>query len=159
MQFRIQHFLFAIAIAIVAVGCSPPSRQVTTADIRHIFTEHSNSFSELAAMLEEDKTVIDIDQYGEIGESVSLSRQKQYLKVRRDTRLPVRNVFCDRSDGQLTVNVFIDGWENFRLVYSTGDKPKELVLMCNECPTQLFEPISDGWFVGIIEELPKDSER
>ncbi|QDT75737.1 hypothetical protein [Lacipirellula limnantheis] len=89
-----------------------PVAQATTADVRNVFTERSNSLNELAAMLREDEQVLDIDKYGTIQERVSLGRHKQYLKVLREINIPVSTILCDRKEDQLTVNVFVDGWSN-----------------------------------------------
>jgi hypothetical protein len=150
MQLSIKHLLCTAAIA--AKGCTQPDLEVTTADIRNVFIENSRAFNELAAMLKADEEVEQIDEYGAIREPVSLNRHKRYLELLRDLKVPIRAVYCDRRDRQLTVNLFVDGWEKKRLVYSDEANPEELILLCNECPTQLFEPIAAGWFIGIIED-------
>jgi hypothetical protein len=150
MQLPIKHLLCAGAIA--ATGCTQPDSDVTTADIRNLFTENLRAFNELAAMLKEDEEVEQIDESRTIREAVSVDRHKRHLKVLRDLKVPVHTVYCDRSDRQLTVNLFVDGWEDKRLVYTNGPKPQELNLLCNECPSQLFESITGGWFVGIVDD-------
>lgn len=150
MQFRIKHLLFATVA--IAVGCSPPSLQETTADIRKAFMEHSELLSRMVEFVDEDKQVRGIGRYAESWQPVSSSRQTRLLKVLRDKGLPITDVMYDKTDGQLTVNVLVDGWNSKRLVYTNGSKPKEILLNCIKCPTQLFEPISDGWFIGIIDD-------
>jgi len=117
-----------------------------------VFTDNSNAFNELAAMLEDDEEVEEISGNGTIREPISLDRHKLYLKLLRGLKVPIHTVYCDRRDNQLTVNVFVEGWDKKRLVYTNETKPKELILLCNECPTQLFEPITGGWFIGVVDD-------
>ena len=157
MQFRIKHLLCVTMT--VAVGCSQPSTQrITTGDIRTAFAQHSELLSRMVEFVEEDKSIRKYGQYASFAQPDSSSRQRQLLKVLRDKGLPISDVIYDKTDGQLTVNFLVDGWNHMRLVYTNGSRPKEIILMCNECPTQLFEPISGGWFIGIIDDAALASD-
>ena len=156
MNSRIKHLLCAAAI--VAVGCTPPVAQVTTADIKKTFTENSELLSRMVEMVEKEKSARDYGQYVGFYHRFPPSPQKRLLEMLRDKGLPISDVMYDKTGGQLTVNFLVDGWKSMRLVYTNGNKPKEILLNCIDCPTQLFEPITDGWFIGIIDDSTKDSD-
>ncbi|QDT75738.1 hypothetical protein I41_49800 [Lacipirellula limnantheis] len=31
-------------------------------------------------------------------------------------------------------------------------------MLCMECPAQSFEPLENGWYIGIIDDSTKDSD-
>ena len=151
MHFRTAHLRLA-AVA-VAIGCSQPNPQATTAaDVKKAFAEQSELLSRMVQFVVEDKMELDYGQYIGVMQPNPASRPAALLKVLRDKGLPLTDVIYDKTDGQLTVHFLVEGWNSMRLVYTDGSKPREIVLLCNECPTQLFEPISDGWFIGIIDD-------
>lgn len=129
------------------------------ADIKKTFSENSELLSRMVEMVEEDKSARDYGQYVGFYQRFPSSPQKRLLEVLRDKGLAISDVMYDKRGGQLTVNFLVDGWKSMRLVYTNGSKPKEILLNCIECPTQLFEPITDGWFIGIIDDSTKDSDK
>jgi hypothetical protein len=157
MLVRIKHLLCAATI--VAVGCTQPVPQVTTADVKRTFSENSELLSRMVEMVEEDKSSRDYGQYVGFYERFPSSPQKRLLEVLRDQGLPLSDVMYDKTHDQLTVHFLVDGWSSMRLVYTNGTEPREILLSCNECPTQLFEPLTDGWFIGIIDDSTKDSDK
>ena len=151
MQFRNAHFWFA-AVA-VAIGCSQSSPQaITTADVKEAFAEQAELLSRMVQFIQEDNMEMDYGLYVGVMQPNPTSRPAALLKVLRDKGLPVTDVIYDKTDGQLTVHFLVEDWNSMRLVYTDGHKPREILLTCNECPKQLLEPISDGWFVGIIDD-------
>jgi hypothetical protein len=113
----------------------------------------------MVEMVEEDKSARGYGQYVGFYPTFPASPQKRLLEVLRDKGLPITDVVYDKTDGQLTVNFLVDGWKSMRLVYTNGSKPKEILMACIECPTQLFELITDGWFIGIVDDSPLVGDR
>jgi len=150
---RLVACVYSVLLVMSAVGCPAPPVEVASEDVSRAYSQHSDALSRLVAMLADDKQVLYIASDGSVREAVSPERQAQYAQLVREMDLPIYSIACDRSDLQLTVNVLVNGWKNYRLVYATGEAPKEPILACEDCPIHSYEMISPGWYVGIMEDI------